>query len=316
LKDYGFPVDRLKPRIQPIETRSRKGNTMNTTSTPTSTATPILVAGASGNIGQALVRELRARGAAFQTLSSKAGAGDRVASFADVPALTQAFQGVETLFVVLPLTPEKLQFARNVAAAAKAAGVKHIVRASGAGADPKAGFSLPRLQGEIDAALAESGIATTFLRNAGFMQNYATFMAPMVKSGMVYAATADAKQSLIDVRDIAAVAAVVVTNPSAHAGKAYTLTGGESLTDSERSAILSQATGKTIGYTAIPVEAASKTMANEWHMPAPLVDWMDSLNTLIGLGYAGAISPDVETLLGRKPISFAQFARDHAKVWA
>lgn len=276
----------------------------------------ILITGASGTIGSALVRELEAAGTPFFTLSSKTSKGaSRVASFESVPALTQAFQGVDTLFVLQPLTPNKLELARNIAQAAVSAGVKHIVRSSGAGADVNAAFSLPRLQGEIDAVFTQSGIPSTFLRNAGFMQNYTTFLAQMVKDGMVYAATNDAAQSLIDVRDIAAVAAKILQNPTPHAGKAYTLTGGESLTDTQRVALLSQAVGRTVDYTPITVEYSSGVMRNEWKMPSVLVDWMDSLNTLVGMGYAAGISPDVHNLLGRQPITFAQFAKDHAGAW-
>jgi uncharacterized protein YbjT (DUF2867 family) len=279
----------------------------------------ILITGATGTIGQQLVKALLAAGTPFEIMSSKpdakAAVPVRTASFESVDQLTQAFKGIDTLFVLLPLMPNKLQLAHNVAQAAKAAGVKHIVRSSGAGADPSAGFSLPRLQGEIDTVFTQSGIPSTFLRNAGFMQNYITFHQAMVKSGMVYTATADAAQSLIDVRDIAAVAAHILQNPAPHAGKAYTLTGGESLTDTQRAALLSQALAHPVGYTAVSVEHSSGVMRNEWHMPAVLVDWMDSLNTLVGMGYAAGISPDVQNLLGRAPISFAQFAKDHATAW-
>jgi uncharacterized protein YbjT (DUF2867 family) len=284
-------------------------------------STQLLISGATGTIGSELVRQLTAAGVDFDVMTSKPGANPlgatraRVASFESVPALTQAFTGIHTLFVLLPLVPNKLDLARNVAQAAKAAGVRHIVRSSGAGADPNAGFSLPKLQGQIDEALAQSGIPCTFLRNAGFMQNYLTFQAPMVKAGMVYAATNDAPQSLIDVRDIAAVAAKILQSPAAHAAKAYTLTGGESLTDTERVALLSKVLGKPVGYTPLSVAQASATMRNEWHMPAPLVDWMDSLNTLVGLGYAAGVSSDVQSLLGRAPIRFEQFAKDHATAW-
>jgi uncharacterized protein YbjT (DUF2867 family) len=270
----------------------------------------ILITGATGTIGSQLALQLKQAGVAFATMSSKPGA-DRVASFESVEQLTRAFQGIDTLFVLMPLVPNKLQLARNVAQAAIAAGIKHIVRSSGAGADPHASFSLPRLQGQIDEVLTQTGIPCTYLRNAGFMQNYATFLAGMVKGGMIYAATNDAAQSLVDVRDIAAVAAKILINPEPHAGKAYTLTGGQSLSDTQRAAVLSQALGRTVGYTPIPVAAASNTMKNEWKMPAELVDWMDSLNTLVGLGYASGISPDVAQLLDRAPTTFAQFAEDH-----
>lgn len=314
MKDYVFFFGRSKPTIHPIDTEKIVSRVVKFNE-EFIMSTTILITGATGTIGRALVQQLQAAHVAFETMSSKPGAGSRVASFDSLPQLTQAFQGIDTLFVLLPLVPNKLELARNVAQAAKAAGVKHIVRSSGAGADAKAGFSLPRLQGQIDDVLSQTGIPCTFLRNAGFMQNYITFQGGMVKSGMIYAATNDAAQSIIDVRDIAAVALKVLLNPQAHAGKAYTLTGGESLTDTQRAALLSQALGRAVGYTAIPVAQASNTMKNEWQMPALLVDWMDSLNTLVGMGYASGISPDVAQLLGREPISFAAFAKDHVTAW-
>jgi NAD(P)H dehydrogenase (quinone) len=280
----------------------------------------ILVTGASGTIGTQLTGQLLAAGATFEVMTSKpvdtvGGVRARQASFDNVAQLTSAFQGVDTLFVLLPLVPNKVQLAQNIAAAAKAAGVKRIVRSSGAGADATSVFALPRLQGTIDDILTATGIPCTFLRNAGFMQNYATFGAQMVKDGMWYAASADAAQSLIDVRDIAAVAATILQNPAAHAGKAYTLTGGESLTDAQRSVILSTLLGKSVGFTPITVEYAATTMKNDWGMPQVMVDWMTSLNQLVSGGYAAGISPDTQTLLGRKPITFAQFAKDHLSQW-
>jgi uncharacterized protein YbjT (DUF2867 family) len=196
-----------------------KGNTM----------AKLLLTGATGTIGQALLETLTAQGTDFEVMSSKplseingTAVRNRQASFDDLTALTQAFQGIDTLFVLLPLTANKLALASNVAQAAKAAGVKHIVRSSGAGADAQSAFALPKLQGQVDDILANTGIPCTFLRNAGFMQNYITYTAAQVKAGMLYAASADAAQSLIDVRDIAAVAARVLSAPAAHAGKAYT----------------------------------------------------------------------------------------------
>ncbi len=276
----------------------------------------ILITGASGTIGRHLVQSLTAQGTPFEVMRSKpvADGRTRVGSYDDVASLTAAFADIDTLFVLLPLTPNKLTHARHVAAAAKTAGVSHIVRSSGAGADPAAGFALPRLQGQVDEILASTGLATTFLRPAGFMQNYLSFMADMVRGGMIYGATADAAQSLIDARDIAAVAARVLVNPAPHAGQAYTLTGGEALTDSQRAAVLSQALGRPVGFTAIAPQAATDAM-RQMGMPDELVSWMASLNELVSAGYAAGISPDVQNLLGRAPIGFAQFAAEHQAAW-
>ncbi len=276
----------------------------------------ILITGASGNIGTPLVEALRLQGADFEIMRSKADATGsvRVASFSDASGLQSAFRGIGTLFVLLPLVPNKLELATNVANAAKAAGVKHIVRSSGAGADPQAAFALPKLQGTIDRVFQDTGIATTFLRPAGFMQNYSGFMAGMVKAGTVYGATADAAQSLIDVRDIAAVAATTLTNPQKHAGKAYTLTGGEALTDSQRVQILSEVLGRTVSFVEVSQEAGRASMV-QMGMPEKIVEWLDSLNAIVSAGYAGAISQDVQTLLGQAPIGFRQFANDYKRAW-
>jgi uncharacterized protein YbjT (DUF2867 family) len=276
----------------------------------------ILITGASGNIGTPLIQALRSQGADFEIMRSKADVAEaaRVASFGDVAGLKAAFTGIDTLFVLLPLVPNKVALAKNVAEAAKLAGVKHIVRSSGAGADVNAGFALPRLQGTIDQIFEDTGIASTFLRPSGFMQNYSGFMAGMVKGGAVYGATADAPQSLIDVRDIAAVAATVLMNPQAHAGKAYTLTGGEALTDSQRMQVMSGILGRNISFVEVSQEAGRASMA-QMGMPDALVEWLASLNALVSAGYAGAISPDVQTLLGRAPIGFRQFVQDFKGSW-
>lgn len=279
-------------------------------------ANKILVTGATGNIGKTLVTELKALGADFDVMSSKAqsAANARVGDFNDVESLKKAFSGIDTLFLLFPLTENKLQLAKNAAAAAVAAGVKHIVRSSGAGADPTSSFALPKLQGQIDAVLEQTGIPTTFLRPASFMQNYVTYQSQAIKDGTIYMADAGQSQSLIDARDIAAVAARVLTNPASHAGRAYTLTGGEAFTGAQAATTLSKLLGREIKHVSVPTDAAVSAM-KEWQMPGWLIELMDSLNKVVSAGYASGVSGDVEHILGRKPRTFAAFAEDHASQW-
>ena len=279
----------------------------------------ILVTGASGNIGGPLVQELKALGADFAVMSSKPAAAmpgveTRHGDFGSVASLTEAFKGIDTVFLLFPLVPNKLELATNAASAAKAAGVKHIVRSSGAGADSNSAFALPKLQGEIDDVLTASGIATTVLRPNGFMQNYVTYQSQAIKDGTIYMADGGQSQSLIDTRDIAAVAAVVLTEPRAHAGKAYTLTGGEALTGVQAAAMISAAIGKSVSHVSVPTEAAVATM-NQWGMPPFIVNVMDSLNHIVSAGFAAGVSPDVEQILGRKPRTFAAFVQDNVLTW-
>ena len=277
----------------------------------------ILVTGASGTVGRALVQTLTEQGVRFDVMRSQAqapGSQARVASFMDGQALEAAFAGIDTLFVLLPLVPHKLEMARQVAQAARRAGVSHIVRSSGVGADVSARHSLMKLQGEIDQILLDTGIPTTLLRPAGFMQNLTGSMAAMVRQGQVFSATGHARHSLIDVRDLAAVAAKVLQQPAAHAGRAYTLTGPQALTEAERAAVLSQVLGTRVEHVAVSREDTRRQMAG-MGLPAALVDWLDSLNAFVSEGLAEAVSPEASDLLGRPTRSFAQFAEDHRDVW-
>ncbi len=273
----------------------------------------ILVTGAAGAIGTPLVDRLRELGADFSTMSSRPGPGVQ-GDFNDVDSLQRAFAGVDTLFLLLPLVPNKLQLADNAVAAARAAGVGHIVRSSGAGADPDSPISLARLQGRIDAKVAGSGLAHTFLRPSGFMQNWVNFAAAQVKAGTFHAPHGGGAQSLVDARDIADAAAAVLTNPAAHAGQAYTLTGAEALTDEQMLAAISQAIGREVRYVDVP-EAAAQQAMQAMGMPDVMVDWFMSLNQVVKQGWAAGITGDVLRLTGHAPRRFADFVRENADAW-
>lgn len=278
----------------------------------------ILVTGASGNIGQALIQQLKADGAQVIAGSSSGksahGVPTRHVDFNDPPSLQDALSGIDTLFLLLPLVPNKLTLARNAITAAKAAGVRHIVRSSGAGADPDAGFALPRLQGEIDQMVMDSGMAYTLIRPATFMQNFATYYAGMIKGGALYLPQGDGQTSYIDVRDIAAVSAAVLHNPQAHAGKAYTLTGGAALSNTEAVRAIGAGIGRSPTYVAVPDQAAIDSMKSmgmdDWS-----IDQMMSLHRLTSAGYASGVTHTVRELLGRDPISFQNFVADHKLAW-
>ena len=278
----------------------------------------ILITGASGTIGRELVAQLKNAGASLVAASSSgqtiAGVTTRHADFADKASLVSAFTGVDTLFLLLPLQSDMVDLARNAVEAAKSAGVKHIVRSSGAGADAASPAAIARVQGEIDQLVVGSGIAYTLTRPANFMQNYKNFYAGMITAGTLYLPQGDGKVSFIDARDIAAANAVILQNPARHAGKTYTLTGGAALSNAEAVAAIGAAVGRAVNYVAVSDEqgvAALRGMGmDDW-----LVDIMMSLNHVIAAGYASGISPDVEQLLGRTPIPFERFVSDHVAAW-
>lgn len=279
----------------------------------------ILITAASGNIGRTLVQQLKAAGAAVIAGSSSGKSVDGVPSrhvdFEDVASLQTAFAGIDTLFLLLPLVPNKLALAKNAIAAAKAVGVKHILRSSGAGADRAAAFALPRLQGEIDQLIEESGIAYTLVRPATFMQNFASYYAGMIQGGALYLPQGEGRVAFIDVRDIAAVNAAILQNPEAHAGKIYTLTGKAAVSNADAVKSIGSVLGRPLNYVAVSDAQAVASM-----QAMGMDDWsigqMMSLHQLTAAGYAAGTTTTVFDILGREPISFAQFATDHQPVWA
>jgi len=281
--------------------------------------TPTLVTGATGTIGQALVKQLRARGANFAVMSSKprrddGGLATVHADMADAASLRTAFAGIDTLFLLFPYQANAVELARNAVQAAQAAGVKHIVRSSGAGADANSPVAIAQMQGTIDQLIEQSGIPYTLLRPNGFMQNWVNFSAAQIKAGSYAAPNGDGAISVIDVRDIAEVAAIVLTRPAAHAGKAYTLSGGEALSTAQQLAMIAAAAGHPVRYDDIS-EAQAKAAMLGWGMDAQVVAWTLSLSYVYKQGWGAGISPDVQALTGHPPRRFADFVAENAAAW-
>jgi uncharacterized protein YbjT (DUF2867 family) len=282
-------------------------------------STPILVTGATGTIGQTLVKQLQARGANFAVMSSKpgrevGGLASVLGDMADAASLRTAFVGVDTLFLLFPYQANAVELARNAVQAAQAAGVKHIVRSSGAGADANSPVAIAQMQGTIDQLIEQSGIPYTLLRPNGFMQNWVNFSAAQIKAGSYAAPNGDGAISVIDVRDIAEVAAIVLTDPAAHAGKVYTLTGGEALSTAQQLAMIAAAAGHPVRYDDIS-EAQAKAAMLAWGMDAQVVAWTLSLSYVYKQGWGAGISPDVQALTGQAPRRFADFVAENAAAW-
>ena len=277
-----------------------------------------LITGASGTIGSALLQQLKNSNLRVIAGSSSgrmvSDVETRQVDLADAATLASAFAGVDTLFLLLPLQENMVQLTRNAIQAARAAGVKHIVRSSGAGADASSGVAIARVHGEIDQMVIESGLSWTITRPNSFMQNYINFYGPMIQGGAIYLPQADGKISLIDVSDIAAVNAAILQNPSAHAGKMYTLTGTEAVSNADIADRIGQALGKKIHYVAVPDQAGVEAMQG-MGMGAWNINVLMSLNQVIAAGYAAGISDDVQTVLGRQPLGFDQFVQKNLDSW-
>lgn len=278
----------------------------------------LLITGATGNVGRALLPLLDSKKSNLIAGSTRGevtnGIPGRAIDFSDINQLKHAFQGVDIAFIVIPLNPLMVKMAANVAQAARASQVKHIVRISGAGADPNSSFAIARVQGQIDQHLIDSGITTTFLRPKNFMQNFSNFSASMIKGGAFYSSQGQGRIPFIDVRDIASVAATVLKEPGLHAGKSYVLTGPEALTNREALDLIEQALSRRISLIDIPEEAAVQSM-RDMGMPDLVIDVMSSLNQLIAADYVAETTESVQKITGTAPRQFSDYAREYVGAW-
>jgi uncharacterized protein YbjT (DUF2867 family) len=255
----------------------------------------------SGNIGDHVARLLTEKGVAVRLLAAD--------DFRDSESLAVAFRGVKKFFSVSPFVESLAQLGIRSIEAAKRAGVHYIVRSSVMGAAEDAAIVVGRLHGQVEAELRRSGIPHTVVQPNAFMQNYLAQAASVKAEDAFYLPEGDGAMSLIDVRDIAAVAVAALTE-SSHEGKRYVLTGDEALSNREVAEKFSQALGRTIRYVDVTDEQAGESMRSggmaEWTVHA-----MIEFTQIVRAGYAAVISPDVETVLGRKPFLFDQFLQDN-----
>jgi uncharacterized protein YbjT (DUF2867 family) len=224
--------------------------------------------------------------------------------------LPDALQGVDKVFVVTPLVPDQVQMRAALIAAAKAAGVKHVVMSTGIGAAPDAPVQIGRWHGENQKQLQDSGVAWTFIQPGFFMQNLLMYAEAIREKGEFYMPLNGGKVSWIDARDIAAVAAKALLEPG-HANQAYPVTGPEALSGAELADILTDVSGHPVRYVPISLDQAKQAMTG-MGMPQALADAMNELYALAPAGHLAGVLDTVEKVTGRPARSFNQFAKDYA----
>lgn len=280
----------------------------------------ILVTGAPGNVGTEVVRGLHALGVPYRVAAFDCDLARRTLpssaeivpfDFLNPETYAAAFAGIERLFLVRPPTLANVQ--KEIAPALRAAvvaGVRQIVFLSLQGVEKNR--MVPHHK--IEQCILELGVPYTFLRASFFMQNLTTtHRAEIRDEGQIALPVGKAKTSFIDVRDIGAVAVRALTEDG-HANQRYTLTGAEALTYDQVAAALTAALGRPVRYTPVGVVAFLRRQLHAGRQFGfALV--MAGLYTITRLGNAAHVTPDVEQLLGRRPISFAQFAQDYRESW-
>lgn len=283
----------------------------------------ILVTGATGLNGSALVRVLSQRGVPVRALVRNPAKAAALAALPHVEiaegdmarpeTLVGALRGVERAMLISSSVPEMLDVQTNFIDAAKKAGVRHVVKLSGIMPELDSPFRFARMHGEIEQRLEASGMAFTHLRAGEFMPAYFRQVPSIVAKGALFLPMENARIASIDVGDIAEIAADTLTR-AGHEGKIYPLTGPEALTMAEVAERLSAVTGKPIKYVNVPPEDARKAQLAAG-MPPYLADALFELFAERRKGKEGNVSRITETVFRRRPTPFSEFAARNAAIF-
>lgn len=276
----------------------------------------ILVIGATGRVGRFLVGELVAAGACVRALvrNPERAAGldpacEVVPGDLDDPdSLRPAFAGVTQVFLLCKESARLPAHERNAVDAARDAGVERIVKLSAWGAG-QGDFPLRmvRQHGRSEDLVVRSGLPYILLRPNYFMQNLAAH-AQQIQTGRLRACMGDARISMIDARDVAAVAARVLLE-TRHVQRAYELSGPVALRYADVAETLSRVLQRPIAYEDIEPEEAQGELLALGLPEAKVADILD-VYAAYRNGVGAEVTDDAERLLGRAPRTLDQFVRD------
>jgi uncharacterized protein YbjT (DUF2867 family) len=276
----------------------------------------ILVIGGRSKIGTALIEELLNRGQRVRALvragepaglpaepaglpaTAEAVTGD----LADEGSLVTAMAGIEKVFLLSSPHPDAVGWHRNAIDAARRTQVQLLVRSSILGADLVSQAEFISAHTTCDRYLEGSGLPYAIVRPNLFLQNIPGSTIPSIDAtGTFYGDAGEARISMVDTRDVAAVAAVALTQPG-HAGAHYDVTGPEALSYADVAARLTSAMGRPIRYVDAPDDAVRQAL-----LGAGLTEWF--AGALVGLyqdyrrsgtdGYAAQVTGTVQRLTGR-----------------
>jgi len=282
----------------------------------------ILLTGVTGKTGGATAQALLNKGVPLRAIVRNAdkaaalkaaGVDLVVGDVTDQAVLAKAMAGVDKALMILPNGEHQLKLEQQFVDAAKRAGVKHVVKMSSMEAVPDATAPIPKIHYQSEQYLKKSGLAWTFLKPNFFMQNLLGSGGTIKEQGKFFLPLGDGKTVMVDVRDIGAVAAVVLTG-SGHEGQAYEISGPEVLSFHDVANTFTKVLGRKIEYVNMPMAAyrqvLSRFLTNEWHLNA-----VCELFGEIAAGQPLHVTDSVQKLTGKAPRSLEQFIRDHLAVY-
>ncbi|WP_199041984.1 NmrA family NAD(P)-binding protein [Glycomyces salinus] len=277
----------------------------------------VLVTGATGTVGSALVAALRPTGLTVRAMTRDAaravpGVENAVADLRDPESIAHALKGVDAVFLNSPSAEDAAELQVRFAGLARDAGVRHLVVLSQYAARADSPVRFLRWHAAVEAHVRGLGLEHTVLRPNLFMQGLLGF-APTIARGWFAAPIGGAAVSAVDTRDVADAAAAVLTG-AGHEGRTYTLTGPAAVTHTEIARAISAATGRDIVFrdaTAEQFTAALEGVIPAWQLAGLVEDYAHYAR-----GEAAEVHSSVPDLTGRPARGIADFAADHAAAFA
>ena len=276
----------------------------------------ILITGAAGKTGQAVIRALQKRDmwiralvhkdAQIQLLQDLGAQEVIVGDMSSRKTMNQASRGVKSVYHICPnVSPDEIKIGEIVIRAAQSTGVEHIVYHSVLHPQIE---SMPHhwKKMRVEELIFESGLAYTILQPAPYMQNILAYWDDIVnKSKYTVPYAGNTRLNSVDLEDVAEIAAMVLSEPG-YEGAIYELCGAENLSQIELTQILSRYLGHRVDVEVVPLD--------EWEVSSRNKGMGDyQVNTLIKMfkyyeefGLIG--NPNIlECLLHRPPTSYVTF---------
>ncbi|WP_369211134.1 NAD(P)H-binding protein [Streptomyces flavofungini] len=272
--------------------------------------------GATGTVGGHVARLLSAHhsvrllGRSPHRLRARAPGADVVgADFGDRRSLQRGLDGARALFVVTA-DPSRPEHDANLFAAARTAGVEHVVKLSAlAVTDGGADDLITTWQRENEERLRASGLSWTILRPRSFMSNTLSWADAIRAGDTVLTPQPASRNASVDPRDVAEVAALALTTPG-HEQREYPLTGPEPISPAEQCEHLAQVLARPLRCVEISLERAYLMWA--LHYPGPIAKALVDSARRQGDGAKQQVDPAIDKLLGRPPRAYREWATDHA----
>ncbi|SRR6266702_1450393 len=288
----------------------------------------VLLTGVTGLSGRAIAQEFVRQGSPLRALTRSMEKASRTGldKFNDIDliegdmrvpeTLGAALEGVDRVLMISSGAMDMLETQCSFIDSCKRAGVRHIIKFSGAesgiGFDPTK-FRFTRMHEEIERYLASSGLAWTNLRPSQFMQVYLREVPTIIAHGAIYLPFQNIRLSPVDVEDIAKVAYRLLWHGE-HEGENLEMTGPEALSMADIAERISQVLGRTIRYVDItPEERRSMLLAKG--ISSDFADALDEQVAERRKRPESKVNLKTHEIFGVEPTNFSSFAQRHAAVF-